>query len=166
MDLKTMIYIQSETEFSRARSKGFWDIKRSQVTGAKPCLLSLQEVIKESPIAVTLNLGLQDVPLKNIVGSLGRAQDFTRRFMPCLGDERGKERWRIIYTLAVSGAGFPPVDLFQIGPVYFVQNGHHRVSVASYLDWPLIQAYVTALPSPRIGDGDLACYPLRLEGVR
>jgi hypothetical protein len=165
MDLKTMIYIQSEAEFSRARSKGFWDIKRSQVTGNKPCLLSLHEIIKGSPSAATLNLGLQDVPLKNILGSVGRARDFTRRFMPCVDDERGKERWRVIYTLAVSGAGFPPVDVFQIGPVYFVQNGHHRVSVASYLGWPNIQAYVTALPSPLISGADLARHSLRREGV-
>jgi hypothetical protein len=156
MDLKTMIYIQSETEFSRARSKGFWDVKRSLMTGHKPFLLPFQEIIKGLPVTATLNSGLQDIPLKNIVGSVGRAQDFTRHFMPRLRDERSKERWRIIYTLAVSGAGFPPVDVFQIGPVYFVQNGHHRVSVASYLGWPVLQAYVTVWPSIPIGATDLA----------
>lgn len=71
MDLKTMIYIQSEPEFRRARSKGFWEIKRDQVTGNKSYLLSFDEVIKGSPLAATLNLGLQDIRLKNIVGSLG-----------------------------------------------------------------------------------------------
>lgn len=91
---------------------------------------------------------MQDVPLKNIVGSAGRHRDYTQRFAPCANDERSKERWRLIYTLAVSGAGFPPIEVYQLGDGYFVQNGHHRVSVATYLGWPDIQAYVTVLPAP------------------
>jgi hypothetical protein len=159
MDLKTMTYIQSEAEFSRASTKGFWDIKRSLLTGHKPYLLPFNEVIKGLPTTSTLHLGLQDIPLKKIVGSVGRTQDFTHLFMPCVRDERGKERWRTIYTLVVSGSGLPPVEVFQIGPMFFVQDGHHRVSVASYLGWSTIQAYVTALPSPLIGTADLAGQP-------
>ncbi|MBI1882085.1 MAG: hypothetical protein HYR94_28250 [Chloroflexi bacterium] len=147
MDLKTMTYIQSEVEFSRARSRGFWDIKRSLVTGHKPYLLLFDEVIKGLPATPIINLGLQDIPLKNIVGSLGRSRDFTHRFMPRVSYERGKERWRTIYTLVVSGVGLPPIEVFQIGPIYFVQDGHHRVSVASYLGWSTIQAYVSCPPA-------------------
>ena len=165
MDLKTMIYIQSEAEFSRARSRGFWDIRRSLVTGHKPYLLLFDEVINGLPTVPAIQVGLKDIPLKNIVGSAGRAQDFTRYFMPRVSDEEGKERWRAIYTLAVSGAGFPPVEVFQLGPVYFVQNGHHRVSVASYLGWPTIQAYVTVWPSIPIGAADLAGQPQQRQGV-
>ena len=163
MDLKTMIYIRSEAEFSRARSRAFWDIKRSLVTGHRPYLLPFDEAIKGLPATPTLSLGLQDIPLKNIVGSVGRARDFTRHFMPRVSDEQ--ERWRTIYTLAVSGAGFPPVEVLQIGPVYFVQNGHHRVSVASYLSWSTIQADVTVWPSPLIGAADLADQPQWRKGV-
>jgi len=163
MDLKTMIYIRSEAEFNRARSKGFWDINRSLVTGHKPYLLPFDEVSKGLQ-ATTINLGLQDIPLKNIVGSVGRFRGFTRHFMPRVSDERGKERWRTIYTLVVSGAGFPPVEVFQIGPVYFVQDGHHRVSVASYLGWSTIQADVTVWPSIPIGAADLVGQPqLQIE---
>ena len=165
MDFKTMIYIRSEAEFSRARSKGFWDIKRSLMTGHKPHLLPFEEAIAGLQTTPAIQLGLQDIPLKNIVGSVGRPRDFTRHFMPRLNDERDKERWRTIYTLVVSGNGLPPVELFQIGPMYFVQNGHHRVSVASYLGWPTIQAYVTVLPSPLIGAADLASQPQSRQGV-
>jgi hypothetical protein len=165
MDLKTLIYIRSEAEFSRARSKGFWDVKRSLVAGHKPFLLPFDEAIKELPATSTIDLGLQDIPLKNIVGSAGRSRDFTRHFMPCLSDERSKERWRIIYTLAASGAGFPPIEVFQIGPGYFVQNGHHRVSVANYLDWSTIQAYVTVWPSLPSKAVDLAGQPQGRKGV-
>ncbi len=159
-----MIYIQSEAEFSRARSRGFWDIKRSLMTGHKPYLLPFDEVIKGLPATSTIHLGLQNIPLKNIVGSVGRSQDFTHRFMPRLRDGRGKECWRTIYTLVVSGGGLPPVEVFQIGPMYFVQDGHHRVSVASYLGWSTIQADVTALPSPLIGTADSAGQPRWWKG--
>lgn len=156
MDLKTIIYMQSEAEFSRARSRGFWEIKRSLAAGHAAYLLSFDETIKGVKTGPTIQLGLKDIPLRNIVGSLGRAQDFTAGFMPRVHDERGKERWRLIYTLAVSGAGFPPVEVFQVGPAYFVQNGHHRVSVAKYLRWPTIQAFVIIFPPPLIGAADLA----------
>lgn len=146
IDLKTLTYIQSETEFNRARSKGFWEIMLSLVTGRRPHLLPLDELARNiQPDQITY-LGLRDVPLKNIVGSAGRHRDYTQRFSPCVSDERSKERWRLIYTLAVSGAGFPPIEVYQWGDMYFVQNGHHRVSVATYLGWPIIQGYVTVLP--------------------
>jgi hypothetical protein len=165
MNLKTMIYIQSEAEFCRARSKGFWDVKRSLLTGRKPYLLPFDELIKDLQVTSTIHLGLKDIPLKNLMGSVGRAQDFTRHFMPCSDDEQGKERWRIIYTLAVSGAGFPPINVFQMGPVYFVQNGHHRVSVACHLGWPTIQADVIVWSSPLIGSADLAHHLQQQKGV-
>ena len=92
--------------------------------------------------------GLQDIPVKNIVGSTGRYEDFTRRFLPRRSGKRDKERWRNIYTLAVTGKGFPPIDVYKIDQVYFVKDGNHRVSVARELGWKMIQAHVTELPSP------------------
>ena len=155
MDLKTMIYIQSEAEFSRARRRGFWESMHGLATGHPSYLLPFDEVIKGLPAPPTLDLGLQDIPLKYIGGSAGRTRDFTHHFMPLMSDERGKERWRTIYYLAVSGAGFPPVEVSQLGSLYFVQDGHHRVSVARYLGWSTIQAYVTGWPSLPGGAADL-----------
>lgn len=149
IDLKTITYIQSESEFIRARSRGFWEIMFSLVTRRRPHLLPLDALVRNIQPEQVTYLGLRDVPLKNVIGSAGRHRDYTQRFSPCAGDERSKERWRLIYTLAVSGAGFPPIEVYQWDDVYFVQNGHHRVSVAVYLGWPDIQAYVTVLPAPR-----------------
>ncbi|NJN99111.1 MAG: hypothetical protein HC875_35980 [Anaerolineales bacterium] len=124
----------------------------SLITRRRPHLLPLDALARNIQPEQVTYLGLQDVPLKNIVGSAGRHRDYTQRFSPCASDERSKERWRLIYTLVVSGAGFPPIEVYQVGDVYFVQNGHHRVSVATYLGWPDIQAYVTVLPAPRLKD--------------
>jgi hypothetical protein len=165
LDLNTMIYLQSEAEFHRARSKGFWDSLYSLVKGHSPHLLPFDEVIKGVPARAALELGLQDIPLKKVRGSVGRVQDFSRHFMPLRRDEWAKERWRTIYTLAVSGAGFPPVEVYQLGSLYFVLDGHHRVSVAHYLGWSTLLANVTVWPSPSSGTVDLVDQAQGRKGV-
>ena len=37
----------------------------------------------------------------------------------------------------------PPIDVYRIGELHFVKDGHHRVSVARALGLEVIDAYVT-----------------------
>ena len=110
-------------------------------------LLSFDDVVDKLRLKQTVYKGVFDVPLDQIVGSAGRYEDFTRHFFPRLSHAPHKERWRNIYTLAVTGKGFPPIDLYKIDRVYFVKDGNHRVSVARELGWASIQAHVTELPT-------------------
>lgn len=148
VDLESMAYIRSESEFSRARMKGFLKTTMDLITGRHMNLLSFDEVVEKLRLKQAIYRGLQDIPVKNIAGSTGRYEDFTRQFLPRSSDKRDKERWRNIYTLAVTGKGFPPIDVYKIDQVYFVKDGNHRVSVARELGWQTIQAHVTELPSP------------------
>lgn len=148
LDAETLAYIRSESEFSQARLKGFLEIVMGLITGHNMHLLSFDEVIDKLRLKQAIFKGLQDVPLNHIVGSTGRYEDFTRHFLPRTSDQREKERWRNIYTRAVTGKGFPPIDLYKIDQLYFVKDGNHRVSVARKLDWPTIQANVTEIPCP------------------
>jgi nucleotide-binding universal stress UspA family protein len=71
-----------------------------------------------------------------------------------------RERWAKVEHLAHASAGLPPVDLFQIGDVYFVNDGNHRVSVARQLGHSHIEAYVTKVHSrvplsPKVQPKDL-----------
>jgi hypothetical protein len=43
----------------------------------------------------------------------------------------------------LQGATLPPVDLVQVSDVYFVRDGHHRISVAKALGQVDIDADVT-----------------------
>lgn len=147
MDIESMVYVKSESEFDNARMKGFLERVFGMFTGHDLYLLSFSEVVEKLRLKQSIFLGLKDVPVKNIIGSTGRYEDFTRRFLPRSSDKRDKERWRNIYTLAVTGKGFPPIDVYKIDQVYFVKDGNHRVSVARDLGWETIQAYVTELPS-------------------
>jgi hypothetical protein len=81
------------------------------------------------------------VPLDKIVGSVGRYRDFTREFMPREGV--GKQRWIQVDMALNRQEGLPPIDLYQIGDVYFVSDGNHRVSVARANGLKEIEAYVT-----------------------
>ncbi len=147
IDLEARAYIRSESEFSSARVKAFLQMFMGMIRGHNMHLLSFSEVIEKLRLNQSVFLGLQDIPIENIVGSTGRYEDFTRHFLPRTGDKRDKERWRKIYTLAVTGKGFPPIDVYKIDQVYFVKDGNHRVSVARELGWETIQANVTELPS-------------------
>ena len=160
LDTKTMTYIRSESKFDRAKMKGFLEIMLAMITGHNMDLLSFDEVVEKLRLKHSLYRGLEDIPVGNIVGSTGRYADFTRHFLPRSHDSREKERWRNIYTLAVTGKGFPPIDVYKIDQVYFVKDGNHRVSVARELGWKTIQAYVTELPSsisldPNVGPKEL-----------
>ena len=143
MDVKTLNFIHSESEFNRASAKGFWEIVRGKLTRHDPFLASFNEVLEQLHLNSPVELGVQDIALKDIVGSEGRSKNFTRHFLPHITDKQGKERWRTIYTLAVTGTGFPPIEVYKVGQVYFVKDGNHRVSVAHHLGWCTIQAYVT-----------------------
>ena len=78
-------------------------------------------------------------------GSVGRYEDFTRDFLPRRDSDA--ERWARVERLAKDEVGLPPVDLFQIGDVYFVNDGNHRVSVARQMGHSHIEAYVTPVQS-------------------
>jgi hypothetical protein len=130
--------------------RGFWDFVWRLVTHQPTHLLALDRELKrmfaETPLSV--DLGLADIPVKQIVGSVDRYQDFTQDFLPRLSDEHSRERWRTIYTLTVTGAALPPIKVYKIGSNYFVEDGHHRTSVASYLGWEVIHAHITELLPP------------------
>jgi hypothetical protein len=104
-------------------------------------VLPYEEVIEALGFVNEHSLGLQVVSLEQIVGSVGRGRDFDRRFRPTSGRSRG--RWEQIAAAARRGESFPPVDLVKVGQLYFVRDGHHRVSVARALGRTDIDAFVT-----------------------
>ena len=104
-------------------------------------VLPFQEVVDALGFVSERRLGLNVVPIDAIVGSVDRGRDFDRRFRPTSG--RARARWEQIATAMRRGDALPPVDLYKIGEIYFVRDGHHRVSVACALGHKEIDAYVT-----------------------
>jgi hypothetical protein len=134
----------AEDDFQRARRRemlariGAWlRRKPDDVT----VVLPFEEVIDALGREGEQPLGQQTVPLDAIVGSVDRTRDFDRRFRPRSNRLRG--RWQRIDLAQRRGEPMPPVDLYRVGDVYFVRDGHHRVSVARALGLDTIEAYVT-----------------------
>lgn len=104
-------------------------------------ILPYEEVIEALGFKSERALGLRVVPLDAIVGTIDRERDFDRHFRPT--SRRVRSRWEHIGAAMRRGEAMPPVDLLKVGEIYFVRDGHHRVSVASALGRTDIDAYVT-----------------------
>src|SRR5918995_615586 len=120
-------------------------------------VLCFDEVKKMPGAARRIHRGTWTVPVGQIGGSVGRCSEFDRAFMPARASV--KERWKRVDRAFHRGEDLPPVSLYKVGGVYFVLDGHHRVSVAHYHGVEWIDAYVTefgaGLWSERRDKGDL-----------
>jgi hypothetical protein len=104
-------------------------------------ILPLDEVVAALGLRGERPLGLQTVKLDTIVGTVDSQRDFDRRFRPTNG--RVRERWERLALAQRRGETIPPVDLYRVGDLHFVQDGHHRVSIAIATGAKTIDAYVT-----------------------
>ncbi len=136
---------ESSRHFTQARMGAFWQEVWSFLTGRSIDLLRFEEVKNRLRLRDERNLGLQEIPLDKIVGSVGRYKDFTRTFLPRTNAIRS--RWQRLDAMAHGPSGFPPIEVYKIGSVYFVIDGNHRVSVAKQLGAKTIEAFVTELPT-------------------
>lgn len=113
----------------------------TRLTGRTNDLLSYDEVRQKLKARVSGKRELRDIPLNAIVGSVGRYTDFTRTFLPRVQGDQA--RWSNVMRAMQDQVGTPPIEVYQLGDVYFVLDGNHRVSVAHALDMSHIQAYIT-----------------------
>ena len=128
-------------DFRLARLKADAEAVIARLTGQSGELLSYDEVRQKLRGVETQRAVLKEIPLENVVGSVGRQQDFTRGFLPKRGTD--EERWARVKALMISQRGLPPIEVYQLGEVYFVKDGNHRVSVARDMGLTFIEAYVT-----------------------
>jgi hypothetical protein len=131
----------SETQaWNKARQAAFVQDALGAFTRRPTHLLQFEDVRQKLRLADAHYVSLQDIPLDQIVGSVGRYQDFTRAFLP--RRDNLKARWRQVQHLVTRGGGLPPIELYKVDQVYFVRDGNHRVSVARQQRAPTIQAHV------------------------
>lgn len=136
--------LDAQHDFQRARRRAIIAGLVARLRGDPDetgVVLPYEEVIAALGFVSEQSVGLTVVPLNAIVGSVDRTRDYDRRFRPTSGRTRG--RWEQIAAAARRGESFPPVDLMRVGELYFVRDGHHRVSVARALGRTDIDAYVT-----------------------
>lgn len=153
-------YIEAVEDFRRARWQAALEQALARLTGRSDRLLSYEDVRRQVGAHGKIERGLHEIPVEAIVGSVGRYSDFTRTFLP--RSDSMQERWARVKTVATDMTGWPPIDVFQLGDVYFVHDGNHRVSVARQMGMETIPAYVTEVQSkvqltPDVDPDSLIC---------
>jgi hypothetical protein len=128
------------SDFSRARFKAFLNRMRSVVSGSPRNLLSYDDVKSSLHVGGPIYRGVRTVPVDQIVGSLNRYHQFDRAFLPV--EDRIASRWQSVDRAFYKEISLPPVVLYKVGQVYFVVDGHHRVSVAREQGQEFIEAEV------------------------
>ncbi len=113
----------------------------ARLTGRQPRLLDLAEVEHAGSLGNGCDDETCSAPIRDIRGSEGRGNDFDADFCPL--NEHTRDRWVGIACAWITGVTFPPVDLIRVGDVYYVRDGHHRISVAKAMGQQYIDARVT-----------------------
>jgi hypothetical protein len=135
------VEVQAEADFDRARRRAFFGRIAARLQRECSRLLAFDE-IREGHMAHNRRaLGLRNVEVSKIVGSVGRHEAFDRAFMPTKASLA--ERWKRVDRAFHRGLDLPAVRLYKVGNSYFVEDGNHRVSVARYQGVETIEADVT-----------------------
>jgi len=131
---------RSQADYNRARFRAFLNKVWAVVSGQPTNLLSYDEIKEKLRIGGPIYRGLHTVRIDQIAGSLNRYHQFDRAFLP-VQDETA-ERWQRVDRAFYEDISLPPVVLYKVGQVYFVVDGHHRVSVARQQGQVFIEAEV------------------------
>jgi hypothetical protein len=110
------------------------------LSGQPTTLLSYDEIKEKLRIGGPIYRGVQTVLVEKIAGSLNRYHEFDRVFMPA--SDKLAARWQSVNRAFYQEISLPPVVLYKVGEVYFVVDGHHRVSVAREQGQLFIEAEV------------------------
>jgi hypothetical protein len=134
---------QASDDFSRARARALLTRMQHFLNTDRDRLLSFNDVKDMLKPTNQVYRGNQTVPIKLIVGSEGRYRDFNKYFLP--RSEHLRNRWMRVDEAHIMDVPLPPIQLYEIGGVYFVRDGNHRVSVAKAQNVEFIDAEVTSL---------------------
>jgi hypothetical protein len=155
--------VRADTGFPRADVENdFLRVRRRQVLARLAgrlrrgpddvnVILPYDEVIAALGFRGEQSLGLNTIKLDSVVGTVDSRRDLDRRFRPTTA--RVRERWERLALAQRRGESIPPIDVYQVGSLYFVKDGHHRVSIAMATRQRTIDAYVTRILTDIPADG-------------
>ena len=170
MSRRTLLDPDAEAQFRQARRRAFWNRVIHFLQGRPQQLLSFDEVRDKLHVGSQSYAGMMTVEVEKIVGSVGRYRDFDRAFLPL--QSHTSDRWKEIAEAYHEGRFLPPVKLYKVGAgstegadfdegaVYFVRDGHHRVSVAreqgaKYIDAEVIECRTRVSITPDVTEEEL-----------
>jgi hypothetical protein len=154
----------AQSDFARARRRralALLSARLRRLPDDVGMILPFEEVVEALGRVGERSLGLQTIELDSIVGTVDRTREFDRDFRPTT--PRLRERWESIAAAQRRGEAMPPIDVYRIGDLHFVRDGHHRVSVARAQGLRTIDAYVTEVITRIPPEGGLRLGELALK---
>ena len=139
-----LLWVDVEDDFNRARRRQVLARLAGWLRGQPGHvrrILVLDEVVAALGWRGEHYLGLQTIPLDTVAGTVDSRRDFDRRFRPT--SNRVRQRWERLDLAQRRGVFLPPIDVYRVGDLHFVIDGHHRVSVAVATGNKTIEAHVT-----------------------
>lgn len=136
---------QTEDDFSKARNKALVNEISHFLNPEKASMVSFKDVKSLLKPKTECYAGMQTIPIDRIVGSEGRYKDFDNRFLP--KHSFLKNRWEHVDEAVYQSIVLPPIKVYELGGLYFVRDGNHRVSVAKARGVEFIDAEVVSLRS-------------------
>jgi len=143
MPLGAIVSGAARLEFEATSRSSLLNDLTAVLTGRQRMLLPLAEAVRAAGMDGQVDRGVQEIPIAQIRGSENRTRDFDASFHPL--KEHLRERWIRLYSLIQLGHEMPPIAVYRVGEVYFVRDGHHRVSIAGRLRRETIRAYVVEI---------------------
>lgn len=139
----TLINPETIADYDDIRLRALWRGLAYRLTARHKHnrLLNFEDFYEQLPNKSRRRYYNQLIPIKQIVGTLNRQHDFDAAFNPLR--EATANRWQRIRNAFIRNEELPPVELHKIGDMYFVEDGHHRISVARYGGQDTIEANVT-----------------------
>jgi hypothetical protein len=131
---------RTRADFSKARFKSFINQVLAVLSGQPTTLLSYDEIKEKLHIGGPIYRGVKTIRVDQIAGSLNRYHEFDRAFLP--KEDQLASRWQKVDRAFYQEINLPPVVLYKVGDVYFVVDGHHRVSVAREQGQVFIEAEI------------------------
>ena len=138
--MNEIINSRVRSDYSRVRRKAFFNRVWSILSGQPTNLLSYDDIKEKLHIGGPIYRGVKTVRVDQIAGSLNRYHEFDRAFLPT--QDETAPRWQSVNRAFYEDVSLPPVVLYKVGEVYFVVDGHHRVSVAREQGQEFIDAEV------------------------
>ena len=139
-----LLWVDVEDDFNRARRRQVLARLAGWLRGQPrhvSCILLLDEVVAALGWRGEHYRGLQTIPLDTVAGTVDSRRDFDRKFRPT--SNRVRQRWERLDLAQRRGVSLPPIDVYRVGDLHFVMDGHHRVSVAAATGQKTIEAHVT-----------------------
>lgn len=144
---------ETESDFSKARNKAFINELQHFLNPDETKMISFSQMKKFLKPQNETYIGMKTIPISKIVGSEGRYKDFDNQFLP--KNSFMKERWEHVDEAVIKDIVLPPISVYELGGLYFVRDGNHRVSVAKSKGVEFIDADIISLQT------EIRLYPVR-----